>query len=94
MTEAPLRIDSMHEGVAVSCDASIIVFHAPKAFPPGQPLALALWPERDPPLALAARSIGSKRMPDARFEVRARLVNLSRDARQRLLDAFGGSSAG
>lgn len=87
--EAPLRIDNEHEGVAVSCDANIIAFHAPKAFPPGQPVALCLWPGHAGSLALAARSIGSKRMPDGRFEVRARLVNLGREARQKLLDAFG-----
>jgi len=89
MIEAPLRIDNAHEAVAVSCDASIIVFHAPKAFPPGQPVALSLWPARDKPLSLQARSIGSKLLPDQRFEVRARLVNLSRQAREELLAAFG-----
>jgi len=88
MTEAPLRIDNEHDGVATGCDATIIVFLAPKAFPPGQPLTLALWPGHERALSLAARSIGSKRLPDQRFEVRARLVNLSRDARLRLLDAF------
>ena len=88
MIEAPLCIDETHAGVAVSCDANLIVFHAPKAFPPGQPVALVLWPERDQPLSLAARSIGSKLLADQRFEVRARLVNLSRDARAQLLKAF------
>jgi hypothetical protein len=92
MTHAPLRIDDQHSGEAISCDASSIVFRTDKAYPPGQPVALSLWPDHATPLALAARSIGSKRMSDDRYEVRARLVNLSRHARQRLLDAFGRSS--
>ena len=41
-------------------------------------------------LPLQARCIGSKLQADQRFEVRARLINLSRDARQSLLTAFGG----
>lgn len=89
MAEEPLRIDDQHEGVAVSCDAHILVFHAPKAFPPGQPVSLTLWPGQERPLALSARSIGSKLLPDQRFEVRARLINLSRPAREHLVAAFG-----
>lgn len=89
MADEPLRIDNQHPGVAVSCDANIIVFHAPKAFPPGQPVSLTLWPDHDRALALSARSIGSKLLPDQRFEVRARLINLSRSAREHLLAAFG-----
>lgn len=94
MTNAPLRIDDQYPGEAISCDATIIVFRTTKAFPPGQPVALSLWPDDPTPLALAARSIGSKRLPDERFEVRARLVNLGRAARQRLVDAFEGSGSG
>jgi hypothetical protein len=91
MAQEPLRIDNQHEGVAISCDATIIVFHAPKAFPPGQPLALTLWPNHERALPLSARSIGSKLLPDQRFEVRARLINLSRPAREHLIVAFGTS---
>lgn len=89
MAQEPLQIDNQHEGVAISCDATIIVFHAPKAFPPGQPVSLTLWPASDRPLALSARSIGSKLLQEQRFEVRARLVNLSRPAREHLVAAFG-----
>jgi len=87
-SELSLRIGADLDGVAVSCDAALIVFLSPKAFPPGQPLQLTLAPDSTQPLAIQARSIGSKLQADQRFEVRARLVNLSREARQRLLATF------
>jgi hypothetical protein len=93
MTEAnplPLRIGAELEGVAISSDAVSFVFLAPKAFPPGQPLSLTLFPGSERELPLQARCIGSKLQPDQRFEVRARLVNLSRETRLSLLAAFGG----
>ena len=85
----PLRIGEL-QGVALHSDAVTMTFTAPKAFPPGQPLQLVLWPDTPEALALALRAIGSKRRgDDGTFEVRARLINLARPAREKLLEAFG-----
>lgn len=89
MTEHPLRIGGELDAAAVSCGAELFVFLSPKAFPPGQPLELTLFPESENALVLQARCIGSKRQPDQRFEVRARLINLSRAARLQLAETFG-----
>ena len=83
----PLRIGET-EGAALQCDAALLLFSAPKAFPPGQPVAFVLWPDTPEALPLAGRSLGSKRRQDGAFDVRVRLVNLSRAARDRLLTAF------
>jgi hypothetical protein len=88
--QLPLRIAQELDGVAVSSDAAVFVFLSPKAFPPGKPLDLTLFPGSEHALPLQARCIGSKLQADQRFEVRARLINLSRDARQSLLTAFSG----
>jgi hypothetical protein len=87
--ELPLRIGAELRGAAVSCNGEVFVFLSPKAFPPGQPLELTLSPDSDSPLLLQARSIGSKLQADQRFAVRARLINLSRVAKQQLAAAFG-----
>jgi hypothetical protein len=89
MPDIPLVITPDLTGVAVSCDTSFLEFLAPKAFPPGQPIELTLWPGEPEALRLAGRSVGSKLCPDQRFRVRMRFVNLSREARARLQQAFG-----
>jgi hypothetical protein len=89
--EIPVRIGAERDniaGVVIASDAVTLEFHSPKAFPPGQPVALTLWPGSDSTLTLQVRSIGSRLCADELFSVRARLVNLSRDARARLLQAF------
>jgi hypothetical protein len=86
----PLRIGEL-EGEALHSDAVTMTFVAPKAFPPGQPIAVVLWPDTPEALPLALRSIGSKRRRDGdgdTFEVRARLINLARAARERVLATF------
>jgi hypothetical protein len=90
MSELPLRIGSELSAAAVGCEAEIITFLSPKAFPPGQPLELTLFPGTENALKIQARSIGSKLQADQRFEVRARLINLSRAVRLQLSAAFGG----
>lgn len=86
--ELPLRIGADLEAAAVSCNGELFVCLAHKAFPPGQPLELTLFPGSERALTLQVRCIGSKLQPDQRFEVRARLINLSRVARQQLSEAF------
>jgi len=94
MTEThsvPIRIGGTLAGIAVSSDANVLCFHAPKAFPPGQPVEVTLWPDTPQAFTVQARSIGSRLQDDQTFEVRARLVNLAREARSRLLEAFSSS---
>ena len=83
-----MRIGQDVEGFAVAYDGARLSFVAPKAFPPGQPLQFVLM-VADGELALQARSIGSKRREDERFDVQARLVSVNRQARERLERAFG-----
>ena len=90
MSELPLSIGADMNAAAVSCKGEVFVMLSPKAFPPGQPLELTLFPGSDRALVLQVRCIGSKLQPDQRFEVRARLINLSRAARQQLTEAFSG----
>lgn len=89
MLELPLSIGADLSAAAVGCKGELFVMLSPKAFPPGQPLELTLFPGSENALKLQVRCIGSKLQPDQRFEVRARLINLSRPARQRLTEAFG-----
>jgi hypothetical protein len=88
--ELPVRIGADLSAAAVSCSGELLVLLAPKAFPPGQPLELTLFPDEERALPLQARCIGSKLQQDQRFEVRARLINLSRAARTAVAAAFGG----
>lgn len=88
MSEFPLRIGSELSGAAVGCGPEVLTFLSPKAFPPGQPLDLILFPDTENAIKLQARCIGSKLQADQRFEVRARMINLSRSARQQLNAAF------
>jgi hypothetical protein len=92
MNELPLRIGTELSGAAVGCGPEVITFLSPKAFPPGQPLELTLLPDAHNALKLQARSIGSKLQADQRFEVRARLINLSRTAREQLSAAFSNAT--
>jgi len=87
--EIALRVGADLQAVAVSADAANLMFYAAKAFPPGQPLQLTLWPDSAEALLLHVRTIGSRLRADGQFEVRTRLVNLSRDARTKLLTTFG-----
>ena len=73
---------------AVHSDAVTLEVHAAKAYPPGRPLTITLWPGSPEALALAGRCIGSKRQDDGSSAVRGRLVNLARDARETLLRSF------
>ena len=84
----PLRIGHELEGEAVAYDGARLQFVVPKAFPPGQPIEVTLLLSDSETLTLQLRSLGSKRRDDARFDVQARLVSLSRPARAALERAF------
>jgi hypothetical protein len=88
----PLFIADQLEGRALACEAGRLHFVAPKSFPPGQPLALALQPSAAARLPLAARCVGSKRRDDGHFDVTARLINLDRATREALVEVFAALS--
>lgn len=82
-----LRIEESLLGHVLACDAETLRGISPKPFPPGRPLSLTmLLPDGE--LALSGRCIGSKRGDDGRFELRVRLTNLRREARERIEHAF------
>ena len=89
MPEQTLRIGTELMGAAASFSGEFLTFYSSKAFPPGQPLELTLFPDTEQALPLQVRCLGSKLQADQRFEVRARLINLSRAARMQLTAAFG-----
>jgi hypothetical protein len=82
-----LRIEGSLLGSATACDTEVLVAISPKAFPPGKPLELVMILETED-LALSGRCIGSKKRDDAQFDLRVRLTNLRREAREKLVQAF------
>jgi hypothetical protein len=69
---------SEHEGEAVAFDGQFLSIVLPKAFAPGQPLTIA-FVDAEAPLRIEGRSLGSKRLPEGRFEIRLRLVSPRRE---------------
>ena len=86
----PVRIAGAHDGAILELAGLQMRLRSPKAFPPGQPLALQLSPD----VQLEARAIGSKRLDESSFELRVRLINLRKDAREALERALGVSIEG
>lgn len=82
-----LTLSSGEPGEVTGFDGKLLALRLPRALAPGQPAELRVALE--PPLALAGRSIGSKRREDGAYDVRLRLVNLTREAREALLAALG-----
>ena len=78
----PLRLDRGGEGELVSIEGETVALVSPRAYAPGAPIEMTALTEADIPLR--GKSLGSKRRPDDRFDVRARLVNLKREDRERL----------
>ena len=61
----------------------ILTVVSERAYAPGEP-ARATVELSDGALEIEGKSIGSKRRPDGTFDVRFRLLNLRREARERL----------
>ena len=83
-----LRLESGEDAVATKFDGNFLTLLSPRAFAPGSPIrfvALGEHSERN----LEGRALGSKRVSGEQFEVRIRLVNLRRDARELLLKKLG-----
>lgn len=83
--EVQITLSGGAQGALTGFDGKILAVRLPLALAPGQPAELTVASE--PPLALAGRSIGSRRREDGSFDVRLRLVNLTREAREALLAA-------
>jgi hypothetical protein len=88
-----IRFDDGQEGEALALDGERLSLVSPRAFAPGEPMRLELALP-DTPLAVAAKSGGSRLRDDRRFDVIARLVSCRRSDRDRLARALspaGGS---
>jgi hypothetical protein len=71
-------------GEAEHFAAGIITLVASRAYAPGAPLTFEVVLDPTSELRLAGKTVGSKRRPDGRFEVRVRLTNLRRSERDAL----------
>lgn len=82
-----LRIEEVGPAELIHFAGEVTLFVSAKAFAPGKPLDVhATFPDQEVPFKL--KVIGSRRREDGRFDVRARVVNLTRDLRERLQRAF------
>lgn len=82
-----LRIEEVGQAELVHFAGEVTQFVSEKAFAPGKPLDVhAAFSEGEVPFKL--KVIGSRRRDDGRFDVRARVVNLTKDLRERLQRAF------
>ncbi|MGB5697205.1 MAG: hypothetical protein WBM46_16225 [Polyangiales bacterium] len=75
-----IRLDGGEKAEARSYDGNLLVFWSPLAFAPGSPIRFAVMTDTGA-RPFEGRAVGSKRLEDARFEVRMRFVNLRRDDR-------------
>jgi hypothetical protein len=68
-------------------DGRWLVLEAPRAWAPGSPMALRveLGGATHP---LDARSLGSRRVAEGRYQIKLRMVSLSRVGRKALLEAL------
>lgn len=71
------------DGTFERLDGEVLSIVLSRAFAPGAPVPLSILLEGQP-VRLRAKTIGSKRRSDGRFEVRLRVINLSRHDRARL----------
>lgn len=83
-----IELTSGERGDAVRLEGEVLQVVVPKAFAPGAPMTLRVLLE-DGVVDLSAKTIGSKRRDEGLFDVRARLVNLRRSDRERLLARLG-----
>jgi hypothetical protein len=83
-----LRLDTGEDAEARAFDGNLFTLLSPRAFAPGSPIRFTAASE-DGERSFEGRAIGSKRIDEARFEVRMRFVNLRRGDREVLLSALG-----
>jgi hypothetical protein len=78
------------EARVVETDGDFITLEATRAFPPGAPLVARGEGEGELPGAQYRVKVrGSRRIAEGVFRVEGRLVNLSREQRERLLGSVG-----
>lgn len=72
-----------------------LVFEGPKALAPGAPVLLTAEGPEGTSISIDARTIGSRRiqLEPLTYEVRVRVINLSREMRQWLESSLGSRSA-
>lgn len=81
----PARIEGA-EGNAISFEGEFLLAVVSRAFAPGTPLKGTIK-LADGEIPIEGRATSSKRTPEGTFEVRARLINLRREIRERLVAA-------
>lgn len=74
-------------GEALRFEREVLELVLPRVFAPGAPFSLSVELPGGA-VALSAKTIGSKRLDDGRFDVRVRLTNLRRSERERLVAAL------
>ncbi len=77
------RLGDGSDAEVSALDGERVALVSARAFAPGAPIAIEVATP-DGTLALAGKCLGSKRRADGRFDVRARLVSLRREERDRL----------
>ena len=80
----PLRLDRGDDAELVSIDGETVALISPRAYAPGAPIEMTARAD-DSDILLRGKSLGSKRRPDDRFDIRARMINLTRDHRALLV---------
>ncbi|MBN1655027.1 MAG: hypothetical protein JXA30_14760 [Deltaproteobacteria bacterium] len=81
------RVSTGEEGEARAFSDPILTLICERAFPPGRPITMTLYTDRGQ-LALQAKTIGSRREIEQRYEVRVRMINLRRMERDLLQTLF------
>jgi hypothetical protein len=77
------------EARVLETDGDRITLESTRAFPPGSPLLAQVEGSND---TYRVKVRGSRRISDTLFRVDGRLVNLSREAREKLLRASAGET--
>jgi len=83
-----VRLESGEDADARHFDGNLLLVSSPRAFAPGSPMRFTAT-TGDGVRSFEGRAIGSKRVDEARFEVRMRFVNLRREDRELLLCTLG-----
>jgi hypothetical protein len=83
VTLGPVVVDQGGEGVASALAGEVLHLVLDRPYAPGAPITMKLvLPGGD--LSLQGRTIASKRRDDGHFDVRLRMINLTRESRARL----------
>jgi len=83
-----VRLESGEDAEARRFDGNLLIMSSPRAFAPGSPIRFTATTAEDV-RSFEGRAIGSKRVDEARFEVRMRFVNLRRQDRKLLSSKLG-----